>query len=129
MSYGSHRNCSNWQFLAEFYGLAVVWGIRNVHFWEPSPLDWLVPVAMCVALGWWAVLDSERRGRPILLLARPWFVLFAGLLAPAYVIQSRGWRGFRIVILQIFGWYAVASMLMHAGGTAVFGQEWWRAMR
>jgi len=117
-------------FLAVFYALAVVWGIRNIHFWQPSLLDLLVPIALAIALGCWALVDAKRRQQqqPIPILARPWFFLLAGFVVPGYVIWSRGWRGAGWVILHAGGWYGLATVIMHAGGTVVFGDEWWRAM-
>lgn len=112
--------------MAAFYAMAVVWGIRSIHYWEPSSLDLLVPIALAVALGWWAVADARSRGRPLPLFARPWFVLLAGLLVPGYVIWSRKGWGLALVLLHAVAWYGLAAIVMHVGGSIVFGAEWWR---
>src|SRR5438132_4247610 len=97
------------RFLAAFYGLALVPGIRRLYYWEPSFLDLLVPIAFVIALGWWAVVDASVRRHPIPILARPWFFLFGWLLVPGYVVWSRGWRGVLWIVLHCFGWYALAT--------------------
>jgi hypothetical protein len=97
-----------------------------MYFWQPSLLDLLVAVVLAVVLGWWAVSDSKRRRHPIPMLAGPWFVLLAGLLVPAYVIWSRRWRGLGLLLLHMAGWYLLALVAMHAGGTVLFGAEWWQ---
>jgi hypothetical protein len=114
-------------FLVTFYALAVVWGVRNVRHAEPSGLDLLVPLALAAALGWWAIVDARRRRHPIPVLARPWFFLLAGLVVPGYVLWSRGWRGVGLVALHAALWYALATVAMHVGGVAVYGEEWLRA--
>lgn len=110
-------------FLVAFYTLAVMWGIRQVYYWEPSPLDFLVSVALTIALGWWAIVDAKRRQRPIPLLARPWYVLAAGVLVPVYVLSSRRWRGLGWLALHAVGWYVLATVVMSVGDRIVFGPE------
>jgi hypothetical protein len=113
-------------FLVAFYALAVVWGVRNVRFWEPSALDQLIPIALAICLGWWAIVDARRRRHPIPMLARPWFFLLAGLVVPGYVIWSRRWRGAVWVILLGILWFGLGTIVMHVGGVIVFGDEWQR---
>lgn len=117
-----------WVFIAAFYGLAVMSGLRGVYHSQRFLFDLMLPLALAITLGCWAVVDSKRRGRPIPLLARQWFVLLAGVVVPGYVIWSRRWRGVGLVILHVLGWYLLFVIAMHAGGTLVFGREWWRAM-
>lgn len=115
-------------FLVALYALAIFWGVRNIHFWEPSRMDVVLPVASAIALGWWAIVDARRRRHPIPLLTRPWFFLLAGLLVPGYVIWSRRWNGLGWLALNGVLWYAVATLVMHVGGWFVFGDEWLRAL-
>jgi hypothetical protein len=115
-------------FLVALYTLAIAWGVRNIHFWEPSRMDGVFPVALAIALGWWAIVDARRRRHPIPLLTRPWFFLVAGLLVPGYVIWSRRWNGLGWLALNGVLWYAVATVVMHVGGWLVFGDEWLRAL-
>jgi hypothetical protein len=111
-------------FLIILYALAVIWGIRSVYFWKLSLLDVLVPMALVLCLGWWTIEDARRRGHPIPLLSQQWFILIAGWLAPGYVVWSRGWCGVGWLILNVFGWQLVATVMMHAAGTILFGVEW-----
>ena len=116
------------RFLAAFYALALVQGIRSLYYWEPSFLDLLVPIAFIIALGWWAVVDASVRRHPIPILARPWFFLFAWLLVPGYVIWSRGWRGVLWIVLNCFGWYVLATATWLMLNIAL-GDQSWRAIR
>jgi hypothetical protein len=116
------------RFLAAFYALALVMGLRNLYYGEPSLLDLLVPIAFMLALGWWAVVDARVRGHPIPLLARPWFFLFAWFLVPAYVVWSRGWRAVGWIVLNCIGWYAVATATWLALNI-IMGDQLWQAAR
>ena len=95
--------------------MAVVWGVRNVHYWQPSLVDLLIQPSMAITLAWWAIADSIARGRSIPLLSRNWFVIAAGVAVPGYVIWSRGWRGVGLLLLHAIGWYAVGVAAMIVG--------------
>ena len=114
-------------FLAAFYLLALMWGVRGVHHAEPSRLDLLFPIAFNLCSGSWAIDDARQRRRPIPALSRAWFVLLAGLLVPGYVIWSRGWRGAGWVILHGVLWYASATIALLVAGVAMYGVGWLRA--
>jgi hypothetical protein len=115
--------------LTAYYATAVVWGIRWACFDERSRLDWLVPLLWSVILGWWTIMDARQRCHPIPLLARPWFVLFAPLAVPGYVIWSRRLRGVSYVVLHALGWYALSAVAMHVAGMVVYGDGWWQGLR
>jgi hypothetical protein len=110
------------------YCLAVAWGARSTYATQPSALDLLFPVAFSLILGWWSVSDSLRRRRPIPLLSRPWFVLFAWAAVPGYVVWSRGWRGLLWLALLAFLWYLVATAALHVTGVLLYGERWLRAL-
>ena len=114
-------------FLLFYYLLAELWGTRSIWYWESSRLDFLVPLLLSVALGWWAVMDAKRFGHPIPMFAQPWFVVFAVPLVPAYVIWTRRWPGVGWLVLHSALWYALATVTMHVGGLLVFGAEWLKA--
>ena len=107
-----------------FYGLAIVWGCRNVEYRHSSALDLLVPVALAVCVGLWALTDAKRRGHTVPMLARSWFILATGLVVPVYVIYSRGWRGVGWLVLHAVGWLALATVIMNVGGMWRYGDEW-----
>ena len=121
------RSPQRW-FIPALYSLAVIWGVRHIYYWHDSLLDLLVPVAMAVALGVWTIADARDRGHPIPMLARPWFFLLAGFLVPGYVIWSRRGWGVALVLMHLACWYGLCLAVMHVGGWALYGQEWWRAM-
>jgi len=79
-------------------------------------------------LGWWAIVDARRRRHPIPLLARPWFVLLAGLVVPVYVVWSRRWAGVGWVVLHGVIWQLLATVSMHVGGLMIYGQVWLRGL-
>ena len=41
---------------------------------------------------------------------------------------GRGWRGLGWLLLIAVCWYTLATVVMHAGGLIVFGDDWLRAM-
>lgn len=108
--------------------MAIVWGLRNIYYWESSQLDLLVPLILTFSLGGWAVADSKGRREPIPSLSRPWYYLMGILLVPGYVLWTRRWRGLGWLALHSVAWFLLATIAMHAGGTAVFGHAWWEAM-
>jgi hypothetical protein len=93
-----------------FYALAIVAGIRGAYASQSSKLDLLLPIAEAVCLGWWALVDARRRGHYIPTTARWWFVVLAGIVVPAYVIWSRGWRGLVWVAVNFFAWVALTTL-------------------
>ena len=115
------------RFLVVYYLVAELWGIRSIWYWETSALDYFVPFALAIALGWWAVVDAKRRRRPIPMFAQPWFILLAMILVPTYIIWSRRWRGVGYLALHAALWYALATATMHVGGIILFGRGWLRA--
>jgi hypothetical protein len=60
--------------------------------------------------------------------AIPWLYLLAGIVVPLYFLFTRGWKGIGWVLLHAVCWYILATIGMHAAGTMLFGEEWWRAM-
>ena len=98
--------------LAVIYIDAILTGLISFRSEELTATDRLLTIVMAIALGWWAVVDARVRRRPIPLLARPWFFLFAAFLVPAYVVWSRGWRGAMWVAVHVAGWFAVAGATM-----------------
>ncbi len=117
------RPKTRWFFLT-FYALAIVWGVRHVQYWLPSLLDLLIPVALAICLGSWAISDARRRGRPIPFNARSWFFLLAVIVVPGYFIVSRGWRGIAWVAINSVAWFLLTAMTSIIGGLIAFGSEW-----
>jgi len=115
-------------FLTVYYALAVVWGARHIFYDQFSILDFLVPLSLTLCLGWWAIADARRRRTPIPLLAQAWFVLFAGLVVPGYVIWSRRWVGVGWIVTHAVMWYVLATICMHLGGMMIYGQAWLRGL-
>jgi hypothetical protein len=96
-------------FLLAFYALAIVAGIRGAYASRSSDLDLLLPIAEAVCLGWWALADARRRGHDIPTTARWLFFVLAGVVVPAYIIWSRGWRGLWWVAVNLVAWVALAT--------------------
>ena len=120
-------NHTRW-FLIAYYCFAAAEGIHNIRVAEASGFDLVLPIAFAICMGSWVIIDAERRRQPIPLLARPWFLLMAGLVVPGYVIWTRGWRGLGYVVLHATLGYVVAAIFMNVGGMIVFGAEWWDAV-
>jgi hypothetical protein len=73
--------------------------------------------------------DARCRRKPIPGSAKPWYFILAGIVVPAYVIWSRGWRGLGWLVVHAFLWVVMATIAMHMGGMWVYGEdEWWRAV-
>jgi hypothetical protein len=106
-------------FLIAFYALAVVAGIRGAYESESSALDVLLPIADAVCLGLWALADAKRRGHYIPTTARWLFFVLAGILVPAYVIWSRGWRGLWWVAVNFVAWVALATVMTTVGAAVL----------
>jgi hypothetical protein len=116
-----------WIFLAEFYVLAAVWGVRSIWFWLPNRLDLIVPIALSVALALWSIADARHRGRPIPLFVRSWFVIFGAFLVPLYVVWTRRWPGVGWLTVHAALWYLLCTLVMNAGGLLIYRQDWLRA--
>jgi hypothetical protein len=108
-------------FCTGFYATALAAGIREVYSGEQSALDWLIPLTLAVCLGSWAIVDAKYRRRSIPTMARWFFVLFAGIVVPGYVIWSRGWRGVGWVAIHLFCWIVLATIVATALGFVKFG--------
>ncbi len=111
-------------FLMGYYALAAAWGIRQVWMSEHSGLDLIFTLLSALLLGWWAIVDAERRNHPIPMMARAWFLLFAGIVVPGYVIWTRGWRGLGWLLLHASCLYLLSTVAMNAAGFAVYGADW-----
>ena len=109
-------------FFVAFYSMAVVWGVRYVSPQKESSLDLICSLVMALALGMWAIADARHRRHSIPLLARPWFVLFAGLVVPAYLLWTRGWRGAAWVVVNSVCWYGVATVSMYLSWSLIYGR-------
>jgi hypothetical protein len=107
--------------LIGFYALAAIWGILTVKPSQASILDLLFPIVFAICLGSWAVIDARRRRHPIPMSAQPWFILFAGVVVPGYVIWSRGWRGLGWLALHAFLWFLLATIIFIVGRIIVYG--------
>jgi hypothetical protein len=113
-------------FLFFFYALAVVYGLRQMRLREPSPIDFMMQIAMPLCLATWAMQDIRHRKYRVPLLAKPWFFLFGSIVVPGYVIWSRGWRGLGWVVLHLFVWVVLAAIVGVVGGMLVYGPDWMR---
>jgi hypothetical protein len=115
--------------LVVFYGLAAIWGMRNVYFWQRSLLDLMIPLSVMIVLYAWTIADARRQRIPIPMFARTWLFLFAVIAVPGYVLWSRGWLGLAWLFLHLMGWYLVGAVCMHLVGTWIYGVEWLRAIQ
>jgi len=83
-------------------------------------------MAMAVCLGAWAIADARRRQKPIPRSQKLWYVVFAGLVVPGYVILTRGWRGLGWVVFHAATWMTIAAIALQITGFIYFGHAWWR---
>lgn len=97
-------------FLVAFYALAVMWGVRTGYQRQISLIDLFLPLLLYFSMCEWAVMDARRRGHPIPMLSRSWFLQFALVLVPAYAVWSRGWRGIGWCVLHACLWFALATI-------------------
>ena len=111
--------------LIGWYALAVVSGIRTIST-SDSLLDLLLPFAFAACLGSWVVADARRRGHAIPMLSQGWVYIFAIVVAPAYLVWSRKWRGVGWLLLNFVAWYAVAVASFLIAGRIMFGAAWLR---
>jgi hypothetical protein len=116
---GGHRH-TLW-FLAAFYALAIVSGARQAYWFQESLLDLLIPLAEALCLGLWAEEDANRRGYPIPMLSRSWFILLPLILVPAYLVWSRGWRGLAWILINCVAWFVLTGVACVAVWLMMFG--------
>ena len=95
--------------LVAFYSLAVLSAARNVavHVFgtpDATRFDLLMQIGFAFCLASWAVFDARRRRQSIPLLLQPWFLMFALVSVPGYVVWTRGWRGVGWVLLHSVCW-------------------------
>jgi hypothetical protein len=115
-------------FVFGYYGLAVFWGARNAIFAEQSAADILVNLLLAFCLALWAVADAKQRQKPIPRSLQFWFLMFAYVVVPGYVIRTRGWKGVGWVLLHAIGWYALALVTMLGAARLYYGDAWWGAV-
>jgi hypothetical protein len=109
------------RFLAAYYSLAALSGAMGVVQAELVRTNLAMNAVLAFAMGWWAIVDARRRKHPIPMTSRDWFVLFALLLVPAYVIWSRGWRGVGWLALHALLGYGAAVVTLYAVWTIRYG--------
>lgn len=114
------KTVPHWAFATAYLGMMLLWGVRQVYYWEPSILDLIIPFGACLTAAWWAALDSIARGHPIPLLARPVFFFLAGILVPIYIIWSRRWFGVMLVGAILVASYAICIITMLVGRMVAF---------
>jgi len=110
--------------LAAYYALSACWGVVGVSREELPWVELGLNAALALALGWWGLVDARPRRHPVPLSSRAWFVLFAPLVVPVYVIWSRGWRGALWLVLHTLLGYGVAVATLYALWLARYG-PWW----
>lgn len=106
-----------------WYFHGVVSGVRGIYA-ASSALDVLLPFAVQASLGLWVLDDARRRGYAIPMLSQSWVFLFAAVVAPIYLVWSRGWRGFGLVVLNLLVWGALATTGFFVAGRLVYGANW-----
>ncbi len=112
-------------FCAAFYTLAALSGGRSTIGDDGGPERLLINIALALTLGLWATQDASRRGKPIPRSQQMWFLLFAIVVVPCYVILTRGWKGLGWVTLHVLGWLVTSFVAMSVMGTIRYGAEWW----
>lgn len=111
-------------FCAAFYTLAALSGWRST-IGDDGTARILINIALSLTLGLWATQDASRRGKPIPRSQQMWFLLFAIIVVPCYVILTRGWKGLGWVTLHALGWLVTSLVAMNVMGTIRYGAEWW----
>ncbi len=115
-------------FYVWFYTIAILWGAQGAVASVQSGGDAIFQLSSALCLGMWAVADARQRQKPIPFFQQQWFFIFAGLVVPAYVIVTRGWKGIGWVALSAVSWFAAATLAMHVAGFIYFGSAWWAAL-
>ena len=84
------------------YALASLWGI-NSAFIENSAAGFAFTLGEGLLTSMFCALDAGQRGRPLPRSCLILFLLLWGLLAPCYLLWSRGWRGLHWSLLALAG--------------------------
>jgi hypothetical protein len=121
MSVAARRPVRTLWFLCWLYGMAVVWGVRSLWGATPSALDLLVPLYSWCCVGYWAIADARRRGRPIPLLSEGWFLLAPPIAVPGYMVLCRGWRGAGWLVLNAMLWFILATVALLFAAAIAYG--------
>jgi hypothetical protein len=95
-------------FLPLFLATAILSGLSVSLAGRLSPIDELLSLATVMLVAFWVLADACRHRHRFPLTAEAYVLLFASVVAPAYLVWSRGWRGFGWLVLALIGWYAVA---------------------
>jgi uncharacterized membrane protein YqaE (UPF0057 family) len=112
-------------FCAAFYTLAALYGGRSAFVEERTLSSLVLDIALALTLGLWATQDAKLRGKPIPRSQQFWFLIFAIIVVPCYVILTRGWKGLGWVMLHVLGWLVTTVVAMNVMGTLLYGAEWW----
>ena len=111
-------------FCAAFYTLAALSGGRSTIEVDDGIDRFLINIALALTLGLWATQDASRRGKPIPRSQQMWFLLFAMVVVPCYVILTRGWKGLGWVTLHVVGWLITSLVAMNVMVTIRYGAQW-----
>jgi hypothetical protein len=90
-----------------FFTLALLWGVRFGYMPQTSVLDLLTPLALEFGLCGWALSDARRRGQPIPLFSRSWYLVGAPFVVPGYLVLTRRPWGVGAAILYALGWIVI----------------------
>jgi len=107
--------------VANYYVLAALSGLRSVDPWSQPLIDLSLPLATNLVMAGWAIRDGRRRQRSIPFLSRDWLFIFANVAVPLYLIVTRGWRGVGWVLLHGIAWWIVYAVAESVGFAAVYG--------
>ena len=113
-----NRNFSNRRYLTIFSSwfciLAIVSGFVLAYFPEYDLFQFFISILNAILLYYWAVMDASFYHHQLPMRSRPWFILFAGIAVPIYLIKTRGMRGliWTIVFASVWLILSVSSYVL-----------------
>lgn len=98
--------------------------IRSALFGVRRPADLAVALALSIAMVQFCIVDSRRRGKP-LLHSFYWIIFFSWPFSvPVYWLWTRGIRGIIWAVLFVISLAAVFATVFVITGYLAWGESW-----
>lgn len=109
----SFRTAKRRQCVWLLYGVTAFWGIAQVVASESGAIYMITAFLLACAATFWAVLDGRIIERRLPAVASLVYFFLWPAASLAYLIWTRGWRGFRLWLLHLVGLFGTQLLTFY----------------